>query len=180
MIFNNEEVKAKYKSYYNINKAIKNKEIYRIDHDIYSDIPNPNPIVVASLKHRNSIITLNTAFYLYKITKKQDKKIYLACTRNADKFTEKNIEQMCMEKRMLRIGETTIKYEGIDIPIYDKERLLIELIRKKWLMPYSYYKSIINGYRKIANTLDMDKLKEYAPHFYNGHSILKTIINEVF
>lgn len=180
MIYNNKEVKNKYKSYYNINKAINNKQLYRIEHGVYSDIPNPNPIIVATIKHRNSIITLNTAFYLYQLDDKLDNKIYLACTRNADKFSDTNIEQMCMEKSILEIGKTTMEYKGYKISIYDKERLLIELIRKKWLMSYTYYKKIINNYRKIANTLDTNKLMEYTPNFYNGKSILDTIMKEVF
>ena len=180
MIYNNHEVRTKYKSYYNINKAINNKELYRIDHGVYSDVPNPNPILVAVVKHRNSIVTLNTAFYLYNLTDKMDNKVFLACTRNADKFDDENVEQMCMEKDILEIGKTTMKYEDYDISIYDKERLLIELISKKWLMEYPYYKSIINSYRKIANTLDTNKLMDYTPHFYNGKSILDTIMKEVF
>ena len=180
MIYNNKEAMKKYKSYYNINRAIENKELYRIDHGVYSTNPKPDPIVVASIKHRNAIITLNTAFYLYNLSNKLGDKIYLACTRNADKFNDKNVEQMCMEKEMVNIGKTTIKYEDRELPIYDKERLLIELIRKKWTMDYAYYKTIINNYRKIANTLDTNKLMDYTPHFYNGKSILDTIMSEVF
>ena len=169
----------KYKNYYNINKAIKNKEIYRIDHNIYADTPKLDPIILATAKHCNAIITLNTAFYLYNLTNKLDSKIYLACTRNADKYSDKNVYQMCMEKGIVDIGKTTIKYLDKDINIYDKERLLIELIRKKWLISVSYYKQMLTSYRKIANTLDINKLKEYAPKFYNGDSILNTIMKEV-
>lgn len=180
MIYNNKEVMKKYKNYYNINEAIKNKEIYRIDHNIYADSPKLDPIILATTKHYNAIVTLNTAFYIYNLINKLDKKIYLACTRNADKYTDKNINQMCMEKNILNIGKTTINYQGKNIYIYDKERLLIELVRKKWLISRTYYKTIIRNYRKIANTLDKNKLIEYAPKFYNGDSILKTIMKEIF
>ncbi len=180
MIYNNNETLKLYKSYYNINKAIEKKELYRINHGVYSTTPKPDNILVACLKHRNAIITLNTAFYLYNLSNKLDNKIYLACTRNADKFNDDFVEQMCMEKDILNIGKTTIDYQNRKLNIYDKERLLIELIRKKWTMEYTYYKYIINSYRKIANTLDTNKLMDYAPNFYNGKSILDTIMKEVF
>ena len=180
MIYNNNETLKKYKSYYNINKAIENKEIYRIDHGVYSTSPSPDPIVVATVKHRNAIITLNTAFYLYHLSNNLGNKIFLACTRNADKFNDQNIEQMCMEKEIIDIGKTTIDYDGRKLLIYDKERLLIELIRKKWTMDYAYYETIINNYRKIANSLDTNKLIDYAPHFYNGKFLLDKIMKELF
>ena len=67
MILSNKEVIKKYKNYYNINKAIKN-----IDHNIYADTPKLDPITLATTKHYNAIITLNTAFYLYNLINKLD------------------------------------------------------------------------------------------------------------
>ena len=42
MIYNHKEMKEKYKSDYQINKAIENKEIYKIEKNIYSDTKNIN------------------------------------------------------------------------------------------------------------------------------------------
>ncbi len=38
--------------------------------------------------------------------------------------------------------------ESATINIYDKERMLIELIRNKNQMAFDYYKEIISNYRK--------------------------------
>ena len=42
-----------------------------------------------------------------------------------------------------------MNYDGVDIVIYDKERLLVELIRNKRKFSFDFYKEIIenNGYR---------------------------------
>jgi hypothetical protein len=87
---------------------------------------------------------------------------------------------MGMENKILNIGKVSLPVDGNMINIYDRERLLIELIRKRWQMDYDYYKLVINNYRKIAKELDKQKLKEYAPSFYNGKSILDKINKEVF
>ena len=48
MIFNHKELKEKYKSDYQINKAIENKEIYKIEKNIYSDTKNINYLEIIS------------------------------------------------------------------------------------------------------------------------------------
>ena len=53
------------------------------------------------------------------------------------------------------LGKTNIEFEGVNINIYDRERMLIELIKNKNNTPYDYYKEIIDNYRKIKNELDV-------------------------
>ena len=48
MIFNHKEIKEKYKSDYQINKAIENKERYKIEKNIYSDTKNINYLEIIS------------------------------------------------------------------------------------------------------------------------------------
>ena len=40
MLYNHSEIKSKYKSTYQIRKALENKEIYKIEKGIYSDVPS--------------------------------------------------------------------------------------------------------------------------------------------
>ena len=40
MLYNHSEIKSKYKSAYQIRKALENKEIYKIEKWIYSDLPS--------------------------------------------------------------------------------------------------------------------------------------------
>ena len=44
--------------------------------------------------------------------------------------------------------------EDAEVNIYDKERMLIELVRNKKNIPYDMYKEIVNNYRKIIESLN--------------------------
>jgi len=59
-----------------------------------------------------------------------------------------------MDDKYFDIGDTFIKYNNIKIRVYDKERMLIELVRNKKNIPYDMYKEIVNNYRKIIESLN--------------------------
>jgi hypothetical protein len=65
------------------------------------------------------------------------------------------------------------------IEIYDKERMLIELIRNKNILPFDYYKEIIESYRKITYDLDIEKLQDYMTQFPKKDYIMNAIRLEV-
>ena len=64
--------------------------------------------------------------------------------------------------------------------MYDKERLLIELIRKRRQIPFDYYKEIIANYREIVDELDMYKIEQYLSLFKNDLNLSETLQREVF
>jgi len=75
---------------------------------------------------------------------------------------------------------TEIIYEGVTVNIYNKERMLIELVRNKRSMGFDYYKEIIASYRKIADKLDVLNIEEYLSSFDKKEYIFRTIQEEVF
>lgn len=83
-----------------------------------------------------------------------------------------------MKKDFLKIGLAKCKIEEAELFIYDKERLLIELVRYKTKLSYELYKEVINNYRKIKNELDFMKVYKYAQVF-NSSYIMQTIEKEV-
>lgn len=50
--------------------------------------------------------------------------------------------------------------ENITINIYDEERMLVELIRRKNTIPFDYYKEIISNYRKKIDKIDIYNLNK--------------------
>ena len=64
--------------------------------------------------------------------------------------------------------------------MYDKERLLVELIRKRKQIPFDYYKEIISNYRKISDDLDMYKIDEYLSLYKNDVNLSDVLMREVF
>ena len=84
-----------------------------------------------------------------------------------------------MDDRYFNIGITYIYYNNVKIKIYDKERMLIELVRNKNNMSYDMYKEIINNYRSIVDELNFLKLQDYLSNFKNKDKYLKIIQEEV-
>ena len=66
-----------------------------------------------------------------------------------------------------------------NIRIYDRERMLIELMRFRSKMPMDYYKEIIQNYRKLAFELDFCLVEDYAALFKNGTTFMNMIQMEV-
>jgi hypothetical protein len=66
------------------------------------------------------------------------------------------------------------------IRIYDKERMLIELLRFKKKFPFDYYKEIISNYRKLIYDLDIERIQDYAEIFPRSRIISDALEMEVF
>lgn len=83
-------------------------------------------------------------------------------------------------QKFFELGKTNIDYEGVNIPIYDRERMLVELIKNKNNTPYDYYKEIICNYRKLIDELDVYKIQEYSSSYSYSDKIMSMIQDEVF
>ena len=180
MIYNYKEIIEIYKNDYNLKKALNKNEIFKLDKGIYSKKKIVSPLVIYSKKYPNSVITMDSAFYYYNLTDVIPSKVYLATDRNADKINNEKIIQTFMSKDILYQGKVNVQTNDGVINIYDRERLLIELIRKKKQIPFDYYKEIISNYRAIVDELDMYKIEEYLTLFKNDINLSNILQMEVF
>lgn len=180
MIFTYKELLLKYKSAYQIEKSVRNGEIYKVEKGIYSDIPNVHYLEVIMKKYPYGILASYSAYYYHNLTDIIPNKIYLSTNRNATTIISDKIQQIRMKDELYNLGKAQIKYEGIKINIYDKERLLIDLARNKNQIGYDLYKEIISNYRKQVNLLDTQRIEEYLQYFLNGDKIFEMIQDEVF
>lgn len=180
MIYNYKELKDKFKTVYSIKKAINNNEIYKIDKNLYSDEKYVNPLIMYSKKYPNAIITMDSAFYFYDLTDVIPQKIYLATESHSRKIKNDNIIQLFVDKKILNEGKTIEQIDNEDINIYDKERLLVELIRKRNQIPFDYYKEIILNYRKLTDSLDSYKIEKYLSMYKNDVNLSIALLREVF
>lgn len=180
MILTYNEAYKKYKNDYGISKAISNKELYKIARGIYSDKLNIDPIIIYSKKYPSAIVTMDSAFYYYKLTDYIPDKVYLSIARHARPIKDENVVISYIDDEVIDYGKIAVQIEGEEVQIYNKERLLVELIRKKNQVPFDYYKEIINNYRKISNELDMAKIEKYMALFKNEVNIGNALLREVF
>ena len=179
LYFRNELDKNKY-STYQLNKAIENKELFKVDNGLYSDVEFVNPLEIILKKYPNAIFTSDSAYYYYDLTDVIPDYFYLATKRSDSRINDKNIKQIFIPNDLFEFGKTQIEVESVKINIYDEERMLVELIRKKNLIPFDYYKEIITNYRKEIDTLDIYKIQEYISYYKNESSLYDTLMREVF
>ena len=180
MIYTHKELKNKGMSNYNINKKVENKDLYKIENGLYSDTEKYNQLEYIVKKYPNSIFASESAFFYLGLTDYIPSKYFLATKHNAKKIENGKIEQIFIANHFFEIGKSQINYNNIQINIYDKERMLIELIRNKNIFAFDYYKEIINNYREIADEIDMSLLTDYLECFANGKNIFEIIHREVF
>ena len=87
--------------------------------------------------------------------------------------------QIYENSEAFEMGKTTIEYDGVDIVIYNKERLLVELIRNKRKMAFDLYKELITSYRKIVHEMDIAAVTEYAYELPKTNMVMETLRLEV-
>ncbi len=180
MVYTFQEILKIYKTRKKLKDALKSGKIYKLKNNVYSNKKYINPMIVTSKKYPHGVITMDSAFYYYNLTDVIPQKVYLATNRNSNKINDDKIKQSFMSKDILNKGKTEIMINNNKVNIYDKERLLIELIRKRSTIPFDYYKEIIRNYRQISDKLDMYKIEDYVSLFKNEVGLFNILQREVF
>ena len=165
MIYLYRELTKKGYSDYQIKKMVQNRELYMVEKGVYSVKEVYDPLEVIVKKHPNTIVTLETACYCYKLLLEL-KLPYVVATKQKDrKIVDNRVKQIFMTDTLYPIGKSTITYQNYPIHIYDLERLLIEVVRNKTNIEYETYQKIIASYQKLNRLLNLDKMKGYIKYF---------------
>lgn len=180
MILLYKELIKQYKSDYEIKKLIKVGKIFKIEKGVYSDNNNVNYLEVLNKKYPNAIFTLDSAFYYHSLTDVTPEKECLALRRNSTKISDDRVKVIYYQDKFFEIGKSILRVNGVEIKIYDKERMLIELIRNRKTLGFDYYKEIIGNYREIKNSLNTKKIAEYISKFAIEDYLYDVIMKEVF
>lgn len=168
-----------YKSDVDIKKAISTEKLFKIEFGLYSDKKINSKLEIISKKYENYIFNNDSAFFYHGLTDNIPLNYHLAGKRGAQKIKNDSIVQSYIDEKYFLIGDSYINYNNIKIRIYDKERMLIELVRNKNNISYDMYKEIINNYRNIIDSLNLLKLQDYLDKFIEGEKYLKIIQEEV-
>ena len=179
MLLTYAQCKEKYGSQYQIDKVLKNGEIFQIEKGVYSDKKHENELSIISFKYPNAVLTLNTAFYYYNLTDTIPEKYYLATERGAAKISDSRVIQKFENSDTVQLGAVVSDENGIKIHIYNRERLLLELLRNKSKLPFDYYKEVLNNFRKIIESLNMQDIQDYAYELPKSRMILELLQLEV-
>ena len=179
-MMNRKECLQEYGSDYLISKKIDSGELFCVGKAVYSRDQDVPYMAVLAFKYPNAIITMHSAFYLHGLTDVIPDGYDLATDRDAAKIHEKNVRQYFIPGYFLRKGVGKMNLKGYEIPVYTRERMLIELIRYKSKLPFDYYKEIILNYRKIMPSLNVQAIQDLALESPKSGKVLETLQTEVF
>ena len=179
MLLSYNDCENKYGNHYQVKNALDSGRLYKIEPGIYSEIPDVSELEIVSFKHAQAVFTMDSAFYYHGMTDVIPEQYHLATLKDAHKIRSNRIKQYFHRNDIFSIGLISLQHNNTAIRIYDRERMLIELIRNKKNLPFDYYKEIIESYRRVIQMLDIEKLQEYIPSFPKQNHIWEAIELEV-
>jgi len=179
MLMTYQECIEKYSNDYQIKKEIKNGNLFMKETGIYSTVRNAPELSVIMHKYPKTIFTWKSAFYYHSLTDVIPDYYYLATRRTDTRIRDSRIRQSFIKDDLFEAGIIEIQFNNSSIRIYNKERMLIELMRFRLKIPMDYYKEIIKNYRQLSNELDFGAAEDYAAMFKNGSNLMKMIQLEV-
>lgn len=180
MLYSYEQCIQIYKTDYQIRKQIDAEKLFKLEKGIYSDDRYESDIAVVKMKYPNAVFTLNSAFYFHGLTDTIPSMYYLETHKDATKIRDEKVKQIFDNYESMELGVMEMEYDGSKIKVFNKERLLIELIRNKNKLSFDYYKEIISNYRKLIYDLDFQKVHEYALALPKSNMVMEVIQMEVF
>ncbi len=168
-----------YGSDYFVRRKMAAGELYRLGRNIYAEKKYVPELALLAYKYPNAVVTMHTAFYLYGMTDVIPDYYDFATDRDAPKIPDNRVHQYFQPGKFFNIGVTQMDYKGYQISIYNRERMLIELLRYKTKLPFDYYKEIIRYYRKITPELDIQMVQDYAFSSPKSNKVFETLQLEV-
>ena len=179
MILKYKEAITRYGNAYKLSQAVSNGSIYKLEEGIYSTSKREPELGIIVKKYPKAVLTGEYAFYIHGLTNLIPEKYDLATASKAAKLTDKRVRQVYVREDILNLGIEEKEENGVCFRIYDKERMLIELLRAKNSMPYDLYKEVLIQYRKIICDLEIWRIQEYASVFPKSKMITKALDEEV-
>ena len=162
MLYNYGESLEKFGSKYNVSKLLSSGELYKLEKGVYSDASYVPTLQIISKKYPNAVFTLNSAFYYHGLTDTIPDSYYLMTGRGTSRIADERVVQFFENSDQLMTGAEYTFHNDAKILMYNKERMLVELLRYKNKLPFDYYKEILGNYRNLIHDLDIRAVQEYA------------------
>ena len=179
MVMNYKECIEKFGSDYKLKQEIAKGNIYVKEKGVYSTAGNISDVEVIMRKYPRAVFTDRSAFYYHSLTDVIPDYFYLATKREDTRIRDIRVKQSFMKENIFDAGIEMMNRNNMIIRVYNKERMLIELMRFKTKIPFDYYKEIVLSYRRIVDEMDFGLVEDYAYLFKNGANIMNQIQMEI-
>lgn len=158
---------------------VRSGELFKIGRGIYSSSEHPDPLVVAHVLYPDAVITMDSALALYGLTDVPPDKVHLATARDTTRISRPGYRQYFTERELLDPGAAERDIGHGIIRIYDRERLLVEVMRRQATLPLDYYREVIASYRRISEDLDIRLVEDYMALFKRQDAMFDILQREV-
>lgn len=179
MILSYPEAIETYGTAYKLNTALREGRIFKLEEGVYSLHRTESVLGVIMKKYPRAVLAGEYAFYCHGLTDVIPEKYDLATPSKAAKLNDRRIHQIYVKEEIFSLGIEEKTIEDVQVRIYDRERMLLELLRHKNSMPYDLYKEILLNYREIINDLEIWRIQEYIRVFPKSRMIARLLDEEV-
>ncbi len=144
----------------------KTGELERLGRGVYRGIHAPSiqsfqwdDLVTAVRSVENGVICLTSALALYDLTEEIPRQHWIAINHGTSHHTDLVVKVVRMRNFIL--GKTTVDIGGITVPIFDRERTILDAFR--YLSKETALKALKTGLEQPREKkLDINKLRSYA------------------
>lgn len=179
MIMNYKECVARYGSLWRIKQAIAVGELFKIEPGIYAETDHVPVEAVLAKKYPLAVFSGQYALWLHGLSNQIPARYTLTTGKKTSPIADERVMQLYVPEELLYLGVMEWNKDGIKILVYDKERMLIELLRYKHRMPADLYKEALQNYREILCEIDLTRVRKYVEAFPKGTTILRRLEEEV-
>ena len=180
MYLNYADCRKRFGSPYQIEKAVADGRLKKIEAGIYSDGGRVSELETIQFKYQNGILSFESAYFYHDLTDAIPEAYHLSTPSNASAIHDIRVIQHYAPQKIHSTGVTEIDYCGDRVRTYDLERLLIDTARMKSKLPSDLYKEVILAFRSRANSLSEEKIGEYLRLFPKRNMIERILYEEVF
>ena len=161
MILVYEDAVTKYGSLYKVKKAVQNGQLFKLSPGLYATTATVSAIDRIMTSHKKAIFTMDSAFYFLELTDVIPEQMHLATGRHMTRIKLQGVKQYFESPNYYGVGKMNMTFNGSAIRCYDRERMLLELVRHRKKLAFDYYKEIVQSYRQLKDDLDFAKLDDY-------------------
>lgn len=180
MLLTYKEAIEKLGSRHHVRKAVSLGQLHRAGRGMYSTDEQEDSLKVVAKKYPDGILTGQTALYVHNLIDTPPEKIDLATKRGGTKIFDQTVRQHFVPSEWIEVGKNQTEVDGVTLPTYDQERMLLELMRSRNKLPYDLYREAVKSYRERADEIDIYKLQDYAERIPRGEAHLNRAMEEVF
>ena len=180
MYLNYAECRKRFGSPYQIERAVADGRIMKIEPGVYSDGGRVSELATIQFKYPKGILSFDSAYFYYDLTDVIPDAYHLSTPANAPAINDPRVKQHYIPAAIHSTGIAEITYCGDRVRTYDLERLLIDTARMKSKLPSDLYKEVIMAFRSRSSSLSEEKIGTYLQLFPKRNLIERILYEEVF